>query len=140
MANSVSLRMEGLKELRQALRDLPEHLRDEARDIVLNRAETARAAVDAAYPERTGRLKRGLTLKTEYSAFGVSVLLRNRAPHAHLFEYGTQARHTSIGANRGSMPARPTFIPIVSRQRRAMYEELIELLRREGLTVMGNVA
>lgn len=137
MANN-RIVMSGLFELREALRNLPAHLRDEAQEIVQATAEGARDEIRDAYPEVTGNLKRGLTLKAEHGGqFGVSYLLRNRAKHSWLFEHGSQARHTDLGANRGSMPARPTFIPIVSRRRRDMYQSLIQLLEREGLTVTG---
>jgi hypothetical protein len=38
------------------------------------------------------------------SGFSAGAIVINRAKHAAIFENGTQARHTAIGANRGSMP------------------------------------
>jgi hypothetical protein len=64
--------------------------------------------------------------------------VKSTAKHAALFEIGTQARHTNIGANRGSMPPGKIFVPVVVRKRRAMYERLKELLVRHGAKVNGN--
>lgn len=126
-------------EFRQALRDLPREMAQEASDIVTGAAEQAKSEIVAAYPEVTGNLKRGVTVKSEQSAFGASAVVKSNARHAHLYEYGSQVRHTDIGANRGAMPARPTFVPIVVRKRKAMVQSLIGLLKRVGFTVSGDV-
>jgi len=130
---------DGLQQLFAELRALPEHLRDEGGGIVHEKAQDALNEIEAAYPERTGNLKDGLDLRTQSSStFGVSYVVRNRSPHAWLFDNGSQARHTAIGANRGAMPPRPTFVPSVIRHRGAMYEALKDLLRRAGLEVSGD--
>lgn len=36
---------------------------------------------------------------------------KNRAPHAHLVEFGTKRRENKRGANRGVMPAKPFMQP-----------------------------
>lgn len=126
-------------EFRAALRNLPEELTQEAAGIVTGAAESAKSEIVAAYPEVTGNLKRGVTVKQERSSFGVSAVVKSNAKHSHLYEYGSQVRNTSIGANRGAMPARPTFVPIVVRKRKAMYQSIIGLLRRAGFQVSGDV-
>jgi hypothetical protein len=62
----------------------------------------------------------------------VSYLVRNPAKHAAIFEFGTQARHTKLGANRGSMPPGHVFLPIVQQRRRTMYLRLKDMLVRFG--------
>jgi hypothetical protein len=62
----------------------------------------------------------------------------NRSPHAWMFENGTQARHTAIGANRGAMPPGHVFIRIAIIKRKQMYAQLRGLLERHGLKVTGH--
>jgi len=129
---------EGLTELRQALRRLPDDLRADALPIVEAAADVSETQARQAYPRRTGKLRLGLK-QTVLSAgrFGVSIRLANTAPHAFMFEYGTQARHNALGKNLGAMPAGHVFVPVVERNRRAMYERLKAMLIANGLTVTG---
>jgi hypothetical protein len=131
--------LQGMDEFKQALRNMPSDLAGEADGIVTAAAEGTKSDVVAAYPEVTGNLKRGVTVKTERSAFGVSAVVKSNAKHSHLYEFGSQMRHTDIGANRGAMPARPVFVPVAMRRRKAMYEGLKGLLRRAGFTLSGDV-
>lgn len=137
MASNNRLVIEGLDELRQALRSLPARLREEAGRIVVKRAESAKQQAVATYEAhaRTGNLARGVTITHDYSQYGQVAIVRSRAKHAWMFENGTQARHTGLGANRGAMPPAHAFIPAMVRERRAMNDELIEIVRREGLQV-----
>lgn len=136
MANRIV--WEGLDELRAALRALPDELAAEASGIVLAAAEAARQEIVDAYPHRTGALWSGMAVTTTAAGrYGAGAVVINRAKHAYIFEVGTQARHTSLGANRGSMPAGNVFIPRVIKHRRAMYEQLKALLERAGLEVSG---
>ena len=68
---------------------------------------------------------------------GAGAILKSSAPHAWLFEHGSQARHNDIGANRGSMPPGNIFGPIAGRARRRMNEQFVAMLERNGLTVTG---
>jgi hypothetical protein len=139
--SSNRLVMEGLNELREQLRNLPEDLAREAGVIVLAQAEMAKDQIQRAYPEKTGRLRGGITVTREaLDRGGAAAIVRSRAPHAHLHEYGTQPRRTNKGANRGFMPKADEgerMIPIIVRRRRAMVEALIAMVRRAGLTVEG---
>jgi len=133
------LQLNGFAELREALRNLPAQLRDEAKVIVQSRAARAAQEIIAAYPERTGNLRKGVSVRaSEAGNFGAGAIVVNRAKHAWIFENGTQARHTDIGANRGSMPPGHVFVPIVMRHRRGMYDELRDVLVRDGFVVTGN--
>lgn len=126
------------QEFRQALRDMPRELVGEADGIVTDAAEGAKQEIVAAYPEVTGNLRRGVTVKAERSAFGVSSTVKSNAKHSHLYEFGSQVRQTDIGANRGAMPARPVFIPVVQRRRKAMHNKLKAMLQRAGFTLSGS--
>jgi Bacteriophage HK97-gp10, putative tail-component len=128
---------EDLDELKAQLRALPHELAAEGAEIVERTAEAAAAEMRATYPERTGNLRKGVKVqKTNTSEFGAVATVVNTAPHSYIFEHGTVARHTDIGADRGSMPPGHVFIPIVERRRRDMYlNDFAELLERAGLTV-----
>jgi hypothetical protein len=133
------LTFDGLAELRDALRRLPDELKVEAQHIVAGAANGAAAEIRQKYPSRTGNLVSGVSVRpSEVSHFGAGAIVVNRAKHAFIFENGTQARHNAIGANRGSMPPGHVFVPIVIRKRRQMYEDLKDVLAQNGLQVSGD--
>lgn len=133
---SASVRLEGLDELRAELRSLPSELATEASGIVIEAAQSAKAAIH--YPRRTGKLADGLKVETVSAGqYGAGAVLKNTSKLAHIFENGSQARHTAIGANRGSMPPGHVFVPAAIRARRSMYDRLRALLVRHGATVSG---
>ena len=138
---SASVKLEGLDELREALRQLPENLKNEAAEIVIGAATDAMHQVQAAYPQGpTGNLKRGVTMTVEpgSSKLGVTARVKSGAKHSSIFEKGTVERHTRNGANRGQMPKAPDserMIPIVIRARRRMTAALIALVQRAGFEV-----
>lgn len=134
------LELTGLKELREALRQLPHELKAEAQKIVMDAANNAGAEIKAKYDEhtKTGNLSRGVQIRpSEASTFAAGAVVVSRAKHAWMFENGTQVRHTDIGANRGAMPPGHVFIPVVIRRRKGMYLELMEVIRKQGLQVTG---
>ena len=140
MANS--LVFSGLEELRTALRNLPAELAADASQIVQRRAENVATSVKAAYPSRTGNLRAGVKLThVDQGKYSAGVIVKSSAKHAWLYEYGSETRtYTTIHGVKhptGKMPPRPTFVPIVQRQRRAMWEDLAGLLREHGLLVTG---
>lgn len=136
---SATVRWDGLDELRAELRRLPADLADDASDIVTGAADAAKTEMYDAYPERTGNLRQHLTVGSRSAGrYGAAAVVKNTSPHAWLFENGSQARHTDLGANRGSMPAGHVFIPIAIRWRRRMYGQLKSLLERHGLQVSGD--
>jgi hypothetical protein len=135
------LTFEGASEFLAALRRLPEELTGEAGSIVVQSASDAAQDVRGAYQsrQRTGKLANGVKVTQDaVGRFGVTATVRSTAPHAHLFEVGTQARHTAIGANRGSMPAGHAFVPAMVRHRRRMVQRLKALLEKKGLEVTGD--
>lgn len=129
----------GLTELQTALLRLPEHLAEEAAEIVDDAAERAMASAFQGYARRTGNLRRGLKKEQKFiGRYGAAVVVKNTAKHAWIYENGTQARHTRIGANRGVMPPGHAFIPAAERSRARMYRELSDMLVREGFLVSGH--
>lgn len=132
------LRIDGLAEFTQALYDMPQSLSTDSRPLVHQTAEEAKTEIFDAYPDRTGKLRDGLTVTHQDDSESTVSTVRNTAPHADMFEHGTQARHTALGANRGTMPPGHVFVPIAMRKRRALQAQLIALLTREGFTVTGN--
>lgn len=142
---SASVQFDGLDELRAALRNMPTHLRGQAANIVEAAGNAAATEIRAAYGKHrhTGNLQEGVTVEHERQA-GVTArsVVKSTAPHAYIFENGTQARHTDLGWNRGVMPAggKPAghiFVPVVVRHRRAMEAKLEDMLKGEGFEVSG---
>jgi hypothetical protein len=130
----------GLDQLRAALRALPFELAADARHIVEGTAERAKAEIAQAYQghHHSGNLEKGLTATIRPTgSFGANATVRNRATHAHWFEYGTQIRKTGLGWNRGRMPSGNVFLPRMQAARRRMYQELIALVRAAGFEVSG---
>jgi len=130
---------DGLSELREALRNLPAELAVEASHIVEGAANGAAAAIKRDYPVRTGNLRDHLVVThVDQGKYSAGALVKNTAKHAALFEIGTQARHTAIGANRGTMPPGHIFVSRVMQARRRMWEDLKDLLVRKGLVASGD--
>lgn len=137
--SSVTLELEGLNELREALGRLPYVLAEKSRDRVTSAAQAAATRIRDGYPKRTGNLRNGVKVTIQYSGgTGVLAIVKNSAPHAWMFENGTQVRHTKIGADRGSMPAGHVFVPNAQQERRAMYQDLKAIVASEGLEVSGD--
>ena len=69
-------------------------------------------------PVVTGNIKRSIVAKKFkkqglYEPGAFVAIDRKIAPHAHLLEYGTEARYDAAGAYRGQMPAKPFFRPAI---------------------------
>jgi hypothetical protein len=134
--------LDGLAELRAALRALPEELRSDGAKIVDDAAEVTAASLKQSYPlGDTGNLRGGVSIATEHTPHGTIGIVRSRSPHAHLWEFGTQNRTTRQGWNRGRSPAHHNqgLVGIASRNRRRKQARLIDLVRRAGFEVTGDV-
>lgn len=136
---SVRIILTGFDAQRRQLRALPVDLanatRDEAAEPI---ADAAATAIAATYPRRSGELADAV--RVDHVARGpVQAVARvvNTHPLASVFEHGTQARHTALGANRGSMPAGNVFIPIMRRARTLFWTKVVPIMERTGLTVTG---
>jgi hypothetical protein len=140
MATNVRFKIEGIIELQKALQQLPDELVAESRAILENQAEITKYSIYAAYPRRTGNLRDGMTLTYKHTPVSSTAIIRNKAPHAYIYETGTVARQTAIGAVRGSMPAGKVFISRMIAGRRAFWKAIRALLARQGLRVSGEEA
>lgn len=133
---------DGLAELKEALRALPAELTREAADIVFANADVAAQEIRDAYPKRTGDLAKHISVTKAGGALSTTATVKNTAKIAWLFENGSQARHyTTVNGKRhalGRMPVRPTFVPVMIRRRRIMYEVLKRVLTEHGLLVSGD--
>lgn len=135
MAQYASIQMEGLTELREALKQLPADLTQEAAVIVWAHAEAAKQEIQAKYPVNTGNLAGSMTIDRRTAVYTASALLKNRARHAYIYEHGSEMRYTDTGVSRGKMPPGRVFIPIAIRHRTIMTHALIDLVRRAGFQV-----
>ena len=136
---SASIAWSGLTEFRAALRAVPADLSDQAGAIVDRHARNAASGIRGEYQQHrvTGRLAGRVTVNIARTGLAPLSVVRSAAPHAALFEFGTQLRRTKSGANRGSAPPHPTVIPIAQRERRAMNQDLIGLVKAAGFDVSG---
>jgi hypothetical protein len=114
----------GIEEYIDELTNAPETLARDSDPIVGDTAEDAANEIRQAYPVRTGHLRNSVRIRRKSNQTKAAAQVVNVSEYATPFEYGTQARHTSIGANRGSMPAGKVFIPIVLRRRRRMERQI----------------
>jgi hypothetical protein len=157
---SVTLQWDGLKEFEEAFGAIPETLTTKAAPIVKQHAEAAADDVRAAYPVRTTGLSYtarrrkpwyppgSLKSRVIVSRLGaVRALLgwvvKSNDPIAWLFDNGSQARHyiTASGAVHetgqmwGRTPPTHLFVRTMIKHRRAMYNDLQDLLVHEGFVV-----
>ena len=129
----------GLQELVDQFATLAPDLTEAAAPAVGTAAQTAKNTIYAGYPTRTGNLRDHLAVVVHTDATRTEAVVVNTSPHAAVFERGSQARHTAIGANRGSMPANPIFSATMIRARRVLYAGPIpRVLADMGLTVQGS--
>lgn len=124
------------KDVQKMLEAMPEHLGNVAGGLVIAAAESAAAEIRGEYYEHrvTGNLIAGVGFTAQERGIRSKAEVFSRAPHAHLFEYGTEARQFN-GASRGSMPAGNVFWPAFEKWERHLAQAIDDLLRAEGLTV-----
>lgn len=136
---SARVAMDGIEQLRWALRKLPQDLHEEAIVIVRAHADECARITRAAYPiGPTGNLVRGVTVEHNSSKFFSQAIVRSRAKHSYIFENGTRERRTNNNVSRGAMPQAEEsqrFIPKAIRVRQRMVRALIDMVRRYGLEV-----
>jgi hypothetical protein len=122
----------GLDSFKQELQVLTAGLVDEANAIMVESATAAKRDISAAYPHKSGALRRGLVLKPARGTLIAGLELVNLAPHANIYEGGTVERQTHRLANRGRMPANPTFRPIAAAYRRTAISSIEFRLYQHG--------
>jgi hypothetical protein len=134
------LEWQGLTEVRQALLHLPADLTSDATPIVDHATETAATSLRQAYPlGETGKLRQGVKVSVRASAAAVVGEVKSTSPHAHLWEFGTQNRHTRKGWFRGRETPHQGLVGIAVRVRRRMNEQLIALVKAAGFDVSGSL-
>lgn len=141
----------GMVDLIRDLERMDADVQTEAAGIVQATAQLMKADVERGYAKADGDLQRGLVVEEmtrgQYArdSSGLRTLhgtlrwkVRSKALHAHLYEYGTAQRSTnSTGANRGAMPAKPTFVPAAVRARQRMHRELEGVVQRQRVKGMN---
>jgi hypothetical protein len=133
---------EGLDEYYAELRNMPKACTGEAQRMAEATVNAVTHEIRAAYPARTGKTLRDKTtvvpLKVK-GEFVAGAMVRNSSKLATVFENGTQARHTKLGANRGSMPPGHVFVPRIVKARRALTQQWKDMVARQtGATVTGD--
>lgn len=138
---------EGLDALKDALRSLPADLAEDAASYVEAAAHGAEREVRQVYEahDHTGTLAKRLFVSTSSSAYGAGALVRDTAPHAWIFENGSQARHWKKGGKatgamwgKTSQPPTHIFVRTMIKYRKQMYDRLRAVLERQGLEVTGD--
>jgi len=159
MPIQATLSLQGLAELKDALARLPQELKGQATQIVLDTAYAAAKDVESQYPigpgtSRNGRkippgqLRKGVKVfPMQVGAFAVAAQVRSTSPHAWWHENGwkLKPRETRKKWSRGTMfgvkgVPRPVFVPTMIRYRRVMYQKLAVLLESVGLLVKHDEA
>jgi Bacteriophage HK97-gp10, putative tail-component len=135
----VNLRFEGLDEFRKDLHTLPADLVRETQPTIVAAAETTASALRAAYPFRTGAMRRGVRVRTRTTAWSTAATVSSTAPTAVLWEYGTQIRRTQRGWNRGAAPAHQGqgLYSLAIRQRRQVDKAIAAVLTHHNFRVSG---
>lgn len=130
----------GLDEFKTWLAALPTRLTEGAQVEAERAAQAAKAEIYAAYPHRTGKMREALRVfpTKRPTPYRVRVTLSNPSPLSHLVERGTEARHTSLGIDRGKMLPQHVFLPRLIRWRQRMYDAEKARLAAEGFTVSGD--
>jgi len=146
-----ALTLEGLDDLKEALKNLPPELVHEGTAIVHAHATEAARQIETSYPSTgTGNLKSHVVVDYESSEVHGLARVRSTARHAWIFEYGTAQRAwngstknrkrpwSGARKNTGAMPPHKntaSFVDIAVRRRALMTNALIELVERAGFTV-----
>lgn len=114
------------------LGNLPRELTEAAAPLVKHAAETTFSESYSSYPVVTGNLRGGLVIVDNSTAGRAAFVVSNRAPHAYVYENGTEVRRTDLGYDRGRMPARPTLNRIGDREGQYMKAHVNEMVRQAG--------
>lgn len=132
----VTVNLEGIGTLREALMKLPDELEAGASRIVERAARDTAERVLAVYPGH-GPLRAGVHVVDKSTTLKAYWRVESRSREADWWEFGTQNRRTQLGWNRGSTPAHRDqgVLAIGKARRRSMVAELIAYVRGHGFTV-----
>ena len=139
MPDTAKVTLTGFTELLTDLDAMrPQSLAEEAFEIVDDAVETAAASLIQAYPlGETGGLRRGVKKSVKQTRTGVVGTVKSTAPHAHLWEFGSEVRATREGFHRGRMPSQYNhgLVGIALRWRKRMRAQLVAILTTKKLAV-----
>jgi hypothetical protein len=133
--SSVNVFLDGLDELRKALRDMPDELTNDAIAIVATAAEDTASELRGVYPD--GPMADAVKVADRSHQYQARFVVQSPTKEAGWWEYGTQNRHTQQGWNRGAEPAHKdkSLGGIAKRHRAAMKAALIALVQSAGFMV-----
>lgn len=139
---SATLKLDGFNDLKRALMSLPEDLRDASRQAVTDAALRTAAQVRMKYASvRTGdgeSLADHVAVVVKSDAGHIKARVTNSLPYAASFEFGTQIRkRKGKRGSTGAAPASPTLMPAARREKAAMVDDLIAIVRGFGFEVRG---
>jgi len=132
----------GMEEMKAYLRNLPPHMAKDADPVVEETVDMAADSLRQSYPiGDTGKLRRGIKTRITRTTSGVHGIVRSTAPHAHLWEFGTEDRQTRQGWGRGRMDDQYNngLVAIGIRMRKRMNQKLVGVVEAAGFTVTGGV-
>ena len=131
MANQITMKLIGGDRFVADASQWLMRLRHEIASASRKRAAEIASRTLSYYPHGvTGNLRKGLRVREVTSDnYQVQEQIKSRAPHAHLWEWGTKARHTRKGWNRGVMgKARVGMVPIAIQERAKLMRAIRAIL------------
>jgi Bacteriophage HK97-gp10, putative tail-component len=137
---SVNLFLDGIDELRKALRDMPDDLTNDAIAIVATAAEDAASELRSVYPN--GPMRDGVVVTDRSQLHQAKFTVESRTDQAVWWEFGTQNRTTQKGWNRGAEPAHKDrgLVTIARKHRVTMRAALIALVQSAGFMVTEDLS
>ena len=132
----LGLSWDGLDELRAVLKGMPMILAPQVKALGNAHASAAASTLRATYPiGPTGNLRAGVRLEQRAAKGGSATVLVSAAPHAWIYERGTELRETRAGWKRGRMKPSNAFASVVGPARRRLVADLSALLTARGFEV-----
>lgn len=129
----------GLDAFKTWLAELPTRLIEGAKVDATQAAHAAKDEIYAAYTFKSGGMRDRLYAGQPRmnGRYRMSVTISNPSPLSHLYERGTEVRHSKLG-NRGRQPPKNVFVPRLIRWRDRFYDQEKAHLTAEGFTVSGD--
>lgn len=131
----VELKLDGIEELKQALQQLADDVRDKLMiEAMLAAGEPIRQEAASRAPVRKGgggTLSRTITVEAgKKHVPSVRIGIGAAAWYGRFIEIGTKQRKTKTGASRGQMTAQPFLKPALAARRTEALEKFREVIRR----------
>ena len=128
---STRMTLRGVDELLTDLTRLAPDLTSEASTLQQTMAADTAAAIRAAYPSETGRLRASVHVERLQSTSGARVYTEVTvdAPYAHFVEFGTARTAPN-----------PAFVPLTRQGRERFAQAVIDRVQARGLVVGGKLS